>query len=149
METARGRSTAQRRLEETTGLVVLVLAVLIVLALASYRAEDSNWFHRAQGQSASRNWTGSVGGTIAEALLQLFGVAALLVPVVLAGIGWNRFRGRSAVRSYGGLIGYAVLIPSLCALLDSLSTGRCCSAASRSLPAGSSGPRARARCVRC
>ena len=120
MAPPRTASPHGRKLEEATGLLLLLLTIVFVLALVSYRGEDPTWFHHADGTGASRNWMGSAGGTLAEALLQVFGLSALLLPVVLAGVGWSRFRGRSAARSYGTLVGHAVLVPSLCSLLDTL-----------------------------
>src|SRR6185503_19776435 len=63
------------------------------------------------------NAMGRVGATFAEALLQVFGLDSLLVPLVFGAVGWQRFRRRSAAASYGGLLGYTLLLPSLCALL--------------------------------
>ncbi len=119
MDARAGRSGIHRHRNEVVGLMLLVLAAVALLALLSYSQSDPTWFQRVSGVTHVSNWMGRVGATLAEALLQIFGLASFFVPVVLAAVGWNRFRGRSVGESYGQLAGYAVLVPSLCALLDS------------------------------
>ena len=99
-----------RRFNELVGLLLLFLGLITLLALISYDASDPTWFHRQQEGVSSQNWTGRVGATLAEALLQLLGVAAFLLPVVLGFVGWNRFRGHSVVASYGRFLGHVGLV---------------------------------------
>jgi len=109
-----------RRFNELVGLLLLFLGFITLLALMSYDASDPTWFHRQDGGATGNNWTGRVGATLAEALLQLVGVAAFLVPIVLGVVGWNRFRGRGMVASYGRFLGHVVLLLSLASLLELL-----------------------------
>jgi S-DNA-T family DNA segregation ATPase FtsK/SpoIIIE len=109
-----------RRFNELVGLLLLFLGFITLLALMSYDASDPTWFHRQQEGATGSNWTGRVGATLAEALLQLVGVAAFLVPIVLGFVGWNRFRGRGMVASYGRFLGHVVLLLSLASLLELL-----------------------------
>jgi len=109
-----------RRFNELVGLLLLFLGFITLLALLSYDASDPTWFHRQQEGATGSNWTGRVGATLAEALLQLVGVAAFLVPIVLGFVGWNRFRGRGMVASYGRFLGHLVLLLSLGSLLELL-----------------------------
>ena len=70
--------TRNRRLNEIIGMVVLVAAVLLLLALASYTPTDPSFNtvgHYVTGRPA-HNWTGIVGAYFADAMLQLIGVAA-------------------------------------------------------------------------
>ena len=93
--------TRHRRLNEILGLTVLVAAGLLLLALASYTPSDPS-FDTVGGMTAgiplgtgpAHNWTGMVGAYFADAMLQLLGVAAFFLPLMLVRIGvcWMRSR---------------------------------------------------------
>lgn len=102
---------------EVAGLFLLLAAVIALAALVDYAPRDPTWFQVTPDRQVSHSF-GRVGATLAEAMLQAFGTASLLVPVVLAVLGWNRFRGRSAASSYGRLLGFVVLGGTLTAILD-------------------------------
>jgi S-DNA-T family DNA segregation ATPase FtsK/SpoIIIE len=106
--------------DEVAGLLLLLFTAITIGALASYQASDPTWFQSGQPLHRAANWTGRVGATLAELLLQVLGTAAFLVPVVLAVTGWNRFRGKSAAASYGRLVGLTALVASLATLLQLL-----------------------------
>ena len=89
--------------DEVAGLLLLLFTAITISALASYNSADPTWFQSQPFTQRAANWTGRVGATLAELLLQLLGTAAFLVPVVLAVTGWNRFRGKSVASSYGWL----------------------------------------------
>ncbi|MGQ9751712.1 MAG: DNA translocase FtsK 4TM domain-containing protein [Thermoanaerobaculaceae bacterium] len=74
------------------GYLVLVLALLLGLALVSFHPLDPSWL--SAGSSQARNWLGTVGAWVAGVLVRLFGVWALLLPVVLLRVGWQWLRGR-------------------------------------------------------
>ena len=88
--------TRNRRLNEIIGMVVLVGAALLLLALASYTPTDPsfNTVGRYVTGRPAHNWTGMVGAYLADAMLQLIGVAAFFLPLVLGrlGICWMRSR---------------------------------------------------------
>jgi len=111
---------SRTHLNEVVGILFLALMVVSLLALLSYHGSDSTWFQRIPAGGTERNWMGRVGATLAEALLQIVGIAAFLVPLVLGAVGWQRFRGGSVAASYGRLLGYALLLPSLASVLDLL-----------------------------
>jgi S-DNA-T family DNA segregation ATPase FtsK/SpoIIIE len=114
--------TRNRRLNEIIGMVVLVAAALLLLALASYTPTDPSFNtvgHYVTGRPA-HNWTGMVGAYLADALLQLIGVAAFFLPLVLGRLGlcWTRSRpaGSPMAKSVGlGL--WVVFAPAAIALL--------------------------------
>jgi len=106
--------------DEVAGLLLLMFTAITIGALASYNSADPTWFQSQPFMHRAANWTGRVGATLAELLLQLLGTAAFLVPAVLAVTGWNRFRGKSVASSYGWLLGLLALIASLATLLDLL-----------------------------
>ena len=81
--------TRNRRLNEIIGMIVLVGAGLLLLALASYTPSDPSFNTVGSyitGRPA-RNWTGMVGAYLADATLQLIGVAAFFLPLVLGRLG--------------------------------------------------------------
>ena len=106
--------------DEVAGLLLLLFTAITISALVSYNGTDATWFQTQPLVHRAANWTGRVGATIAELLLQLLGTAAFLLPVVLAITGWNRFRGKSVASSYGRLLGLLALVASLATLLDLL-----------------------------
>ncbi len=114
--------TRNRRLNEIIGMVVLVAAVLLLLALASYTPTDSsfNTVGRYVTGRPAHNWTGIVGAYVADAMLQLIGVAAFFLPLVLGrlGICWMRSRpAGSPLAKTVGLGMWIVFAPAAIALL--------------------------------
>ena len=114
--------TRNRRLNEIIGMVVLVSAALLLLALASYTPTDPsfNTVGRYVTGRPAHNWTGMVGAYLADAMLQLIGVAAFLLPLVLGrlGICWTRSRpAGSPLAKTIGLAMWVIFAPAAIALL--------------------------------
>ncbi|MEO6981491.1 MAG: DNA translocase FtsK, partial [Edaphobacter sp.] len=114
--------TRNRRLNEILGLVVLSGAVLLLLALASYTPSDAslNTVGTYVTGRPTHNWTGRVGAYLADALLQLIGVAAFFLPLVLGrlGICWMRSRpAGSPLAKAVGLGMWVVFAPAAIGLL--------------------------------
>src|ERR1700748_3768876 len=88
--------TRSRRLNEMLGLIVLVAAALLLLALVTYNPADPslNTVGGGAGVHPAHNWTGLGGGSIADILLQILGVAVLLAPVVIGRVGFSWLRSR-------------------------------------------------------
>jgi len=86
--------TNNRRLNELLGFLLCVSALLLFLALASYSPLDPslNSASVLTGSRVARNWIGIVGALGADLLLQFFGIAAFLLPVIAAGMGLRWFR---------------------------------------------------------
>jgi len=93
MTTFASRLRQTRGFNELAGLAVVILACTTFLALSSYSGLDVTWF-QDQGTVGTQNWIGRAGATLAEGLLQLFGVAALLLPFFLGFVGWRIARPR-------------------------------------------------------
>ena len=114
--------TRNRRLNEILGMVVLVSAGLLLLALASYTPTDPSFDTVGQyvkGRPA-HNWTGMVGAYLADAMLQLIGVAAFFLPLVLGRLGICWMRSRPAGSPLAKTIGlgmWVVFGPAAIALL--------------------------------
>ncbi len=88
--------TRHRRVNEMLGMVVLVGAGLLLLALASYTPSDPSFDTvglYVTGRPA-HNWAGMAGALVADAMLQSIGVAAFFLPLVLGRLGvcWMRSR---------------------------------------------------------
>jgi S-DNA-T family DNA segregation ATPase FtsK/SpoIIIE len=64
------------------------------------------------------NLVGPVGANIAAIAFAIFGVPALLIPLLLAATAWRRFRGLDAAKIVGRGIGAGVLLLGLPALLQ-------------------------------
>jgi S-DNA-T family DNA segregation ATPase FtsK/SpoIIIE len=103
-------------------MVVLVAATLLLLALASYTPTDPsfNTVGRYVTGRPAHNWTGIVGAYLSDGTLQLIGVAAFLLPLVLGrlGICWMRSRpAGSPLAKTVGLAMWVVFAPAAIALL--------------------------------
>src|SRR5208282_5082685 len=88
--------TRNRRLNEVTGMVLLVTASLLFLALASYYPTDPSFNTVGATGKQAHNWTGLIGAGLSDLLLQLEGVAAFLFPLMLGAVGWTWLRSRAA-----------------------------------------------------
>jgi len=94
--------TRNRRLNEMLGLILLVAAALLLLALASYTPSDPSFNTVGSAPAAAsslaagpaQNWTGMIGAWFADAMLQLLGIAAFFLPLLLVrtGVCWMRSR---------------------------------------------------------
>ena len=95
---AQVREGARRGGSRAGGIALLILALILLVALAGYRASDPAINTSAAGPI--RNWLGAPGALASDFLLMLFGpAAALLVPVlVVIGLRMTRLdeRGRPA-----------------------------------------------------
>ena len=114
--------TRHRRLNEIIGLTVLVGAGLLLLALTSYTSTDPS-FDTVGGYATGRpahNWTGIIGAYISDAMLQMIGVAAFFLPLILGRLGLCWMRSRPAGSPMAKLIGLALWVifaPTAVALL--------------------------------
>jgi S-DNA-T family DNA segregation ATPase FtsK/SpoIIIE len=112
--------TGNKRLNELIGFLCITLAVLMALALISYSPHDAafNVAAPAPDGGPARNWIGPVGAYCSDALFQIFGFAAFLLPVAIGVLGWRWFRSRAIDSQAATLVGYALLLLSLPSLLS-------------------------------
>ncbi|MFT4113853.1 DNA translocase FtsK 4TM domain-containing protein [Silvibacterium sp.] len=115
--------TRNRRLNELIGLLVLVSAILLLLALISYRPTDPS-FDTVGGFGPpgrpAHNWTGLIGAWVADLVLQVEGLTAFCLPLLIGALGWSWLRSRPAGSPGAKLLGIllcALFLPSLMALL--------------------------------
>ena len=110
---SKGNKTA-----EFLGLVSFALSLMVLISVATYNPADPVPFFKAGASGPVRNFIGPIGAFLAELLIpQLFGVAALLVPLVLGITGWKLFWCRPIEAPYTKASGLSLLLVSLTALL--------------------------------
>jgi S-DNA-T family DNA segregation ATPase FtsK/SpoIIIE len=112
--------TRNRRLNEVTGMVLMVAASLLFLALASYRPTDPSFNTVGAMGRPAHNWIGLLGASLSDVLLQLEGVAAFLIPVMLGVLGWTWLRSRPAGSlgaKVSGVFLYLVFAPAIFGLI--------------------------------
>jgi len=114
--------TRSRRLNELLGLMLLVAAILLLLALGSYTSTDPS-FNTVGGYATGRpahNWTGVMGAYVADGMLQGIGVAGFLLPLLMGrmGVCWmlSRPAGSPTAKTIG-LLTWVVFAPAAIALL--------------------------------
>jgi S-DNA-T family DNA segregation ATPase FtsK/SpoIIIE len=114
--------TRNRRLNEVLGLTVLVVAGLLLLAMATYTPTDPS-FSTVGGYATGRpahNWTGMVGAYFSDAILQIIGVAAFFLPLVIGRLGICWMRSRPAGSPKAKLLGlslWVIFAPAAISLL--------------------------------
>ncbi len=112
--------TRNRRLNEVIGMVLMVAASLLFLALASYHPTDPSFNTVGAMGRPAHNWIGLLGASVSDVLLQLEGVAAFLIPVMLGVVGWTWLRSRAAGSlgaKLSGVLLYLVFAPAIFGLI--------------------------------
>ena len=106
------------RLNEIVAISLLAVGLLLTLCLvsAAFYPNDPSW--NSAGQAETRNWAGAIGANVAAFLFQSIGLAAYLLPVLLFGAAWRRFRARSIRAPLSRLLGLVVLTLATAALLS-------------------------------
>jgi S-DNA-T family DNA segregation ATPase FtsK/SpoIIIE len=104
------------RFAEFLGLVSFAAALMLLISLATYDPSDPAPFFKAGASRPAHNFIGPVGAFLAELLIpQLFGMAALLLPLVLGTLGWKLFWCRPIEAPYTKLSGLTMMLLSLTA----------------------------------
>ena len=112
--------TENRRFNELIGFLGITLSILLALALLSYSPRDSSFNVSAQTAEMhpAQNWIGPAGAYTADFVFQVLGYAAFLLPMGIFALGVRWFRSRPLDSAVGAMVGYALLIFSLPALLS-------------------------------
>ena len=114
--------TSNRRLNELVGFLLIVSALLLFLAIASYSPLDPSFNSASVLTTArgARNWIGIVGAVLSDLCLQAFGIGAFLLPVFPAVLGARWFRSRRVqspmAKTLGG-VWLMAFVPAFLALL--------------------------------
>ena len=112
-----------RLFREVGGIVCLFAALIAVLALVSFDANDPGWSHTGTGVGIN-NSVGRAGAWFADVSMYLFGYMAYIIPLVIGVSGWLLFR--NSVRTsdtyrpfvFVRLIGVALMLVSASGLAD-------------------------------
>ena len=114
--------TRSRPLNIFLGLVLVLAALLLILALVTYHPSDPS-LNTATGLAAPhavRNWIGLFGAWLSDLLLQTLGFTAFFLPLWLGGLGWTWMRSRpggSPFLRWTGTFLALVFLPTVLALL--------------------------------
>jgi S-DNA-T family DNA segregation ATPase FtsK/SpoIIIE len=104
--------TRYPRLNEAAAIVCLLAAFFVLLSLASYRYQDPSW-DTVTGLHA-RNLIGPIGASIADVLLQLFGLAAYAIPGLMLALAWKWLCSSPVAAPWAKAIGAVGLLLGLC-----------------------------------
>lgn len=110
-------TSANKRLNELTGLVLLIGAGVLAASLISYTPQDPAW-NTAAETLRPKNWIGYPGAWFSDLALSFSGFAAWLLPVMLGVFGWRRMRSRPVEAAGMRIFGAALLVLSTCTLLS-------------------------------
>jgi S-DNA-T family DNA segregation ATPase FtsK/SpoIIIE len=110
-------STVSRRFSEFIGVALFALALLWIVALASYSTADPVWFFNTGAGRAPQNFAGRVGAFMAELAYQVLGYSAYLIPIVLIVAGWHYFWCKSMDARYTKATGAALLFGCMSSFL--------------------------------
>jgi len=104
---------------EIIAVSCLFLAVFIGCCLVSYNPSDPSYNTvRSSGIRGIHNWGGIVGSYLADALFQLIGLSALLVPVMLLWIALKLFFTTKLRPDYVAMVSCGFLMLSLSGLMS-------------------------------
>jgi S-DNA-T family DNA segregation ATPase FtsK/SpoIIIE len=113
--------TRSRPLNIFLGLMVALVALLLLLALATYHVSDPS-LDTATGvvlTHGAQNWIGLFGAYLSDLLLQSLGVSCFLLPLWLGGLAWawmhSRPGGSALLRWLGTLLALA-FVPTVLGL---------------------------------
>ena len=109
--------TENKRLNELVGFVGLSLAFLLALSLLSYSPHDPSFNVSAPLAGPVRNWIGPVGAHLSDLFFQFFGYAAFLFPAGLFVLAMRWFRSQLLESPVTKVLGFVMLVCSLCAEL--------------------------------
>jgi len=116
-------SALSRRLSEVVGVALFAVALIWLIALATYDPNDPVWFFSTGTHDIPANFAGRVGAFLSELSYQVIGYASYLVPALIAIAGWHYFWCRAIDAVYTKLVGAAMLFACSSAFL-ALTLGR-------------------------
>jgi hypothetical protein len=103
-------SALSRRISEFVGVLSFAVALLWLIALATYNPSDPVWFFTAGVTGDATNLAGRAGAFLAYLSYQAVGYSAYLLPVVGAALGWYRFWCTPIDAPYTKLVGVTLLM---------------------------------------
>jgi DNA segregation ATPase FtsK/SpoIIIE-like protein len=110
------------RRSEYRAIIFFALALFLFLCLISYDPRDPS-FNVATTHDRISNVCGLIGSHVADALVQIFGLAALLIPVGLSGLGLRILIPPRAPTRWIELCSVFLLLAGIATLLERFSPG--------------------------
>jgi S-DNA-T family DNA segregation ATPase FtsK/SpoIIIE len=114
--------TRHDRLNEAAGIVLFLAGLFVILSLASYSHLDSSW-NTATGPGRPHNLTGAAGAHVADFFLQIFGLSAYAIPVLMFLLAWRWVRSAAMESPFIKVSGAVLLLLSICTALGLLVSG--------------------------
>lgn len=105
--------TRYQRLNEAGALVLLFVSAALMLSLISYHPGDPS-FNTASGAVRPQNLIGYAGSYISDLILQVFGLAAYALPVMILMVAWRWVQSREIESSFIKICGAGLLLFSVC-----------------------------------
>jgi len=113
--------TRFHRLNEAGALVFLFAGLFFMLSLVSYHPQDRS-FNSASGVLRAHNLTGFAGSYTSDLCLQVLGLSAFAIPLLLWMLAWRWVRSAEIQAPVIKVIGSGLLCLSICAGLSLLPT---------------------------
>lgn len=110
-------SSLRKKSRELIGFLLLFVTLLLLLALLTYRPEDSS-LNVATTSAQTGNFFGKIGANLSDLLFHLFGYAAFLLAVPLAVAALKLIRGRDFSGYFSHWVGVFLLLLSVGGLLE-------------------------------
>jgi S-DNA-T family DNA segregation ATPase FtsK/SpoIIIE len=110
--------TEHRRLNEVIGFLLLSMGLATLLSLVSYHTQDPSW-NTAAG-SRPLNLAGYPGAWLSDVLVQTFGAAAFLFPLLAFLLSWKWIRSEELDAGAVKIFGSVLLTLGVCAALSFL-----------------------------
>src|SRR6195256_4285053 len=112
------RDALRRRLREVAGVSLIVLALLLAAALATWSAQDPSLSHATN--APIRNRLGISGAVVSDLLMQLLGLASLALVLPIAIWGWRLSSHRPLVRERMRIAAWIIGVALVAAFASSL-----------------------------
>lgn len=106
------------KLSEIIGLILLVAGALVGLALLSYSVRDPSFNAVSVPGAEPSNFAGRAGSYAADVLFNFTGYSSILIPIILALVGYLFFTGRQVKMKLVQFFGYLIFLISLAAILS-------------------------------
>ncbi len=108
----------RHRLNELIGFLLMVVGTLILLSLISYHPTDPsfNWIGSSNVSPKSENYIGIVGSYAADVLIQTFGFASFLLPIIILIYSYRWLRSKQIETPLLKLCGLILLLISVSTL---------------------------------
>jgi S-DNA-T family DNA segregation ATPase FtsK/SpoIIIE len=108
--------TQHKRLNEITGFLLLSAGLVTLLSLVSYHAQDPSWDTASSARPL--NLIGYPGAYLSDIVLQTFGAAAFLFPLLVFLLSWKWIRSEQLEAGGTKIFGSVLLTLSVCTILS-------------------------------